>query len=347
MQIDPCQTAGRLARVLEGFARGIVPAVDATVTGRRSGPGGFRSVTRLEREDLLPPRGVSMAQPLSFRLVYSRSWAGIAVGALLAMPVATPMGGWGLSTLSPFAAGQVWAQAGEATAEKGSPARPSTPGTAASKQSQIDALQPVAGLVGQWRGVGQPVRGSNKGAWSETARWQWDLAEDEASLTLVIAEGRQLTSGRLRWLAAEKLFEFVAELPEGSQQTFRGTRVDNKLTLDALPQHADAPVQRVVVTQLNENRSLLLFQSKGPRQTTHQRIAEVGYTRAGTKLAREGADHPVCVVTGGKGTIEVQFEGRTYWVCCSGCEDAFQDDPKGILAAFEARLKKDTPPKPR
>lgn len=220
---------------------------------------------------------------------------------------------------------------------------PATPG----QRAQIEALQPWAGLVGQWRGVGQPTRGSNKGAWSETANWQWDLSDNSASLKLVVAEGKQLTGGHLRWLAAEKQFEFAAQLPGGAKQTFRGVRNDNKLVLDALSDQAEAPLQRVVVTQLNDNRSLLLFQSKGPRQSAHQRIAEVGYTRAGTRLAREGADSPVCVVTGGRGTIEVQFEGQTYWVCCTGCQDAFEEDPKGIIAAFKERQKAESAPKPR
>jgi hypothetical protein len=78
------------------------------------------------------------------------------------------------------------------------PDAPATPG----QRAQIEALQPWAGLVGQWRGVGQPTRGSNKGAWSETANWQWDLSDNAASLKLVVAEGKQLTGGHLRWLAA-------------------------------------------------------------------------------------------------------------------------------------------------
>ncbi|MFM8289325.1 MAG: hypothetical protein ACKOGA_21750 [Planctomycetaceae bacterium] len=233
------------------------------------------------------------------------------------------------------------------TAPQPAPAATPDPNSTPSQRAQIEALQPWAGLVGQWRGVGQPTRGSNKGAWSETANWQWDLADNGASLKLVVAEGKQLTGGHLRWLATDKQFEFSAQLPGGSKQTFRGVRTENKLVLDALPEQAEAPLQRVVVTQLSDNRALLLFQSKGPRQTAHQRIAEVGYTRAGTRLAREGADSPVCVVTGGRGTIEVQFEGQTYFVCCTGCQDAFEEDPKAIIAAFKERQAAEKAPKPR
>jgi YHS domain-containing protein len=41
------------------------------------------------------------------------------------------------------------------------------------------------------------------------------------------------------------------------------------------------------------------------------------------------------VVTGGAGTIPVTHKGKTYYVCCTGCRDAFNDDPEGTIAAYE------------
>jgi hypothetical protein len=38
-----------------------------------------------------------------------------------------------------------------------------------------DALQKLNVLIGEWRGIGQPRRQSNKDAWNETAAWVWDL----------------------------------------------------------------------------------------------------------------------------------------------------------------------------
>jgi YHS domain-containing protein len=32
-------------------------------------------------------------------------------------------------------------------------------------------------------------------------------------------------------------------------------------------------------------------------------------------------------------------DGKTYYVCCTGCRDAFQDDPAGILAAWGQRKR--------
>ena len=48
----------------------------------------------------------------------------------------------------------------------------------------------------------------------------------------------------------------------------------------------------------------------------------------------------VCVVTGGLGKIAVAYKGQTYYVCCSGCKDAFEENPEKILKEFEARKAK-------
>jgi hypothetical protein len=47
-----------------------------------------------------------------------------------------------------------------------------------------------------------------------------------------------------------------------------------------------------------------------------------------------------CIVTGGLGTIAVSYKGQTYHVCCSGCRDAFNDDPEKFIKAFEEAKKK-------
>ncbi|MBV9126060.1 MAG: YHS domain-containing protein [Planctomycetes bacterium] len=38
-----------------------------------------------------------------------------------------------------------------------------------------------------------------------------------------------------------------------------------------------------------------------------------------------------CIVTGGLGTIPVSYKGITYYVCCTGCKQAFEDNPEKIL----------------
>jgi YHS domain-containing protein len=44
------------------------------------------------------------------------------------------------------------------------------------------ALASAQAYVGTWRGVGQPKRGSNQGAWTEESRWAWRFHGGRAAL---------------------------------------------------------------------------------------------------------------------------------------------------------------------
>ena len=106
-----------------------------------------------------------------------------------------------------------------------------------------------------------------------------------------------------------------------------------------------AEVHRVTLAILNENRVTLLLEKRPEQQSFYTRVAEIGYQRNGTRLAVAGNSGPECVVTGGLGTISVTYKGKTYYVCCTGCRDAFQDDPEGILADYQKRKKEEKPAK--
>jgi len=213
-----------------------------------------------------------------------------------------------------------------------------TPETKAQVQ---EALEEFNGLIGGWRGAAQPVRGSNKGAWTEKAEWIWEIKKDSVAIHYQIKDGKALTEARLTFDPERELFLFSATLPDQSHREFLGKLEGNKLILDSV---ADTTgfVHRVTITQLNEKRTLVLFEKRPAQGDRFSRVVEVGYTREGTSLAVEGAGEPECIVSGGKGTMQVSYKGKNYWVCCSGCRDAFNDDPEGILkeAAERAAKKK-------
>jgi hypothetical protein len=62
---------------------------------------------------------------------------------------------------------------------------------AAVKQESVaadkKALAPFQTYVGEWKGVGQPRRGSSQGAWSEQAGWAWHFTDQHAELTAQIS----------------------------------------------------------------------------------------------------------------------------------------------------------------
>lgn len=202
-----------------------------------------------------------------------------------------------------------------------------------------EALAELNPLVGEWRGVGQPVRNSNKGSWKESAEWVWEIKKDHLGIRYAVKDGKHLRSALLTYEPEKKEFVLDATLPDKSERTYTGKLSGNKLTLMS-PADDDGNVHQIVVTRLNEKRTLVLFQIRSKDQPQFARVAEVGYTREGEHLAEDTVSGPECIVTGGKGTMSTVYKGKTYWFCCTGCRDAFMDDPDMIIAQAEERAAK-------
>lgn len=203
---------------------------------------------------------------------------------------------------------------------------------------QKQALQEFNSLIGGWRGVGMRRRNSTRGAWIETAEWVWDFKHGVA-VRYEVQKGRLLQSARVTYDPDRKEYVIAAEFAGKVKRTYRGKLQGNKLTAVSRPdKHGNT--FRMSVRKLNEKRTIVLHESRRSARGQFFRIAEIGYTRKGTSLAVAGVDGPECVVTGGKGTIRVSYKGQTYYVCCSGCKQAFEDDPEGILAEYRRRLAK-------
>ena len=124
-----------------------------------------------------------------------------------------------------------------------------------------------------------------------------------------------------------------------SATTFAGAAGDRKrLVLTADAKAPAGGVRRVSITPLHDTRLLVRLEAEDPERHTFSRLGEVGYTREGVAFAA-GESYPLCVVTEGRGTIQVSYKGKTYWVCCSGCRDLFKDQPERVLAEAAAREK--------
>jgi len=215
------------------------------------------------------------------------------------------------------------------------------------------ALAPLQALVGEWNGAGQPRRGSNVGAWSEQCDWAWhfvtrqgeDKARPTAELRAAFKDGKYYAQLVIEPTAKPKEFRLTATLPDGkSSETFAaalddaGTLVATRLLergQDAVP--ADRPARITIKQVANGDRLVVLYERAAG--DGYARLAEVGATRVGGMFAA-GAAGPECIVTGGRGTIAVTHAGQTYYVCCSGCKEAFDADPAGIVAEYLARKKK-------
>ncbi len=206
--------------------------------------------------------------------------------------------------------------------------------------SQKGALAELNPLIGKWRGVGQPRRGSVQGAWQEQAEWVWDFADGGNAVRVDIAQGKLAKTLRLTFDTMTK--EYVGQLTtaNGEAEMYRG-RFQKPGVLVLTTSAMGDEVRQITVTRLSDIRTLVLFEKRAAAQASFQRVAEVGYTRDGARLATASTSGPECIVTGGAGTMEVKYKGETYYVCCSGCRQAFEDDPEGVIAEAAERRKRE------
>ncbi|WP_373649871.1 hypothetical protein [Schlesneria sp. DSM 10557] len=211
-----------------------------------------------------------------------------------------------------------------------------TPPEETTRSAAVQALQEYNVLVGTWRGIGQPKRGSQAGAWQERVESVWELKPKSTGIRWAISGSKQWESALLSYDEEDKTFTLTVTLADESTRIYRGKPIEKRLVLESASED-DPDVQRATLTLLNENRITLLLEKRPHQQSFFSRVAEIGYQREGTRLAAVGNSGPECVVTGGLGTIAVMHQGKTFYVCCTGCRDAFNDDPEGTLADFKKR----------
>jgi hypothetical protein len=210
-----------------------------------------------------------------------------------------------------------------------------------------EALQPFNVLVGSWRGSGAPEGTKDEraaGAWAETAEWVWQFKGQDAWLAVTFDKGKHFSKGELRYTPdgnGSPRFTLTLTAADKSALTFVGTfrEKDKVLTLD----RTDGPAgeeERLVFSLLHHNRHLYRLETR-PAGTAvaFAKKWQVGATKEGVPFA-DVPKGPECIVSGGLGTTRVTYQGKDYWVCCSGCRDAFKEDPEKYIKEFEARAKK-------
>ena len=214
----------------------------------------------------------------------------------------------------------------------------------AAPKSAKEALQPFNVLIGSWKGTGMPEgtrEERQNGLWVETLRWGWQFKGDNAWLVVTVDKGKHYTDGELRYNAGKGNYQLTLTTHDKSTVTFAGTLKDKILTLDRTDPGAPED-QRLVVSLLHFNRYLYRMdvRPKGSGGAFTRRW-QVGATKEGVPFA-DVPKGPECIVSGGLGTMKVTYQGKEYYVCCTGCRDAFKDDPEKFLkeAAAKAKEKK-------
>ncbi len=195
--------------------------------------------------------------------------------------------------------------------------------------AQREALSRFQFLVGPWRATGRSY-GDKEEAWQESVAWEWDVGTGFA-LVAMFEGGRVFRSGRLEAGTEADAFVFLGVRADGRETRYAGAMKGARLILEEVVAEGAAASERIVLHPLHDNRYLLLLEARPGGRGSFKKAVELGCTREGEPFVKVDPAK-MCPVTGGLGTIGVTYEGKTYWVCCTGCKIAFDKDPARFLA---------------
>ncbi len=206
---------------------------------------------------------------------------------------------------------------------------------------KMEALKALNDYVGDWNGTGGPPRSKpgSKDFWTETVSWGWRFKGDDVWLHMHVKDGKHYKGGDMRYLPADKKYELTMTDVKDRKEVYKGDIKDEVFTLECVD--ADTKdTYRLTMNLAGDGVRLIYKAAKKPAgRTLYVPQYEVACNKAGESLGAKEKKN-VCVVSGGLGTSTVSYKGQTYYVCCSGCRDAFNENPEKFIKEFEAKNKK-------
>ena len=229
-----------------------------------------------------------------------------------------------------------------AWASNGEEAKASKEGSEDRTEADKKALLPVKAYVGAWKGAGTAKGSSSKEAWGEEAEWSWEFKDGRAALLGSFGSGKFFSAARLAPGGKANSFKFTGTLPDGkTHEEFEGD-IDKSgdLVLTASSPAAAGRPGRLTIGVVAKGKRLVLSYQRKEQRESFSPMAEVGLTLKGSEFGKQ-SDARECIITGGLGTITVSYKGQTYYLCCTGCKAAFQENPEKELAAYKKRKEEE------
>jgi hypothetical protein len=203
-------------------------------------------------------------------------------------------------------------------------------------------LQALAEFIGVWNGSGGPDKprvDSKDPVWKETLDWSWRFKGDDCWLSLKITDGKHVSSGEIRYVPNKQ--RYTMRLIDAKKQSmdFEGKLDKGYLTLERIDSKTGDTQQLTMNTAAEGVRFVYRYAVKPKGRTLFNKVYQVGASKEGESFATSAKKNE-CIVTGGLGTMTVSYMGETYFVCCSGCRDAFNEDPAKFVKEFKEKKNK-------
>ncbi len=205
-----------------------------------------------------------------------------------------------------------------------------------------EGLKELSEYFGKWKGNGGPDKprpSPRDPFWSEHISWGWRFRGDDAWLILSVKGSKLIKSGEVRYLPATKVYQLKAKTNDDKEMVFLGKKSETALIFERVDPTTKEVQQLRMNTAADGDRLIYRYWRRNDGATIWKKDFLVAATREGVSLAIK-EKKPECVVSGGLGTSTVSYMGETFYVCCSGCAEAFRENPKKYVDEFKAKKRK-------
>jgi hypothetical protein len=225
------------------------------------------------------------------------------------------------------------------------------------RDTLLEAMEPLKVLTGGWRATPHQA---NPGDKLEEPNWAWDFQTEPGKPALVMStnDSPYFNSIRLSYDVEAQEFTMTVNCIDDQIRELRGTfekaptefqgddrrmHITYKLTLSETDPADERDQWQVAFNQQDNNRYLVELYRWRSSHERFDRFDTINNQRDGTNFAQADDDYGEreCIISGGLGTMQVSFAGKSYWVCCSGCQAAFNDDPEKWIARWEEKQREE------
>lgn len=225
----------------------------------------------------------------------------------------------------------------------------STSDAANQKIAVREALRPLQPVVGNWRGNTFRENVVHEAAWA----WDHKSKPAEPALVMTAAKNPFFKEARLTFDPSKEVYVLTLAHTNGDVRRLEGTFVEPPKDVPgddgrSLQRTYQLQLEQVspttgerwqVILNQQENNRFLIELAKRRGSAPYRRFDTISEQREGTNfaLSDEGYGEKTCIISGGLGTTAVSHAGKTYYVCCSGCKAAFEEDPEKWIAESKKR----------
>jgi len=210
--------------------------------------------------------------------------------------------------------------------------------SAKDQEATKKALQAFNDYIGDWKGDAEAKTGKSE-FWKEGMAWGWKFnKEGPPSIKVEFKDSKYYSKGEITYLADKKKFQLTLTDKDKKDLVFEGEAKRNTLNFTHVdPSSMDKFNLKMFTTEEGALCSLELGVQAGGKGL-EKKLFVVRSKKEGSALT--GGKKQECIVSGGVGTRAVSFNGKTYYVCCGGCADAFNENPKKFVDEWEKKNKK-------